>query len=83
MEEYDDNMLLIDGFDSAMTGVSLVWHPNGSRVERAVYSGEMIVDILIEQGMTEEEALEYCDFNIEGAYMGESTPIIFWDHRLV
>ena len=26
-------------------------------------------------GMTEEEAQEYFDFNVEGAYMGEKTPI--------
>jgi len=30
--------------------------------------------------MTEEEALEYFDFNIEGAYMGEQTPhYVFFD----
>ena len=31
-------------------------------------------------GMSFEEAAEYCDFNIEGAYMGEKTPVIFWDY---
>jgi hypothetical protein len=32
--------------------------------------------------MTSEEAREYIEFNIEGAYVGEATPIICWteDH---
>jgi len=34
---------------------------------------------MVEQdGMTEEEAIEFIDFNIVGAYVGESTPIIMW-----
>ena len=28
--------------------------------------------------MSLEEALEYISFNIEGAYVGEATPIIVW-----
>jgi hypothetical protein len=30
--------------------------------------------------MPQGEAREYCDFNIEGGYHGEATPIIFWNH---
>jgi hypothetical protein len=29
-------------------------------------------------GMTAEEAREYIEFNIEGAYMGPDTPILVW-----
>jgi hypothetical protein len=71
-------MKTIDGFDDAMVGVADVWHPNGTRVERAVYNGEMILTVLMDQGMDRDEAMEYCSFNIEGAYVGEDTPIIFW-----
>ena len=28
--------------------------------------------------MTSDEALEYIEFNIEGAYVGEQTPIVMW-----
>jgi hypothetical protein len=28
--------------------------------------------------MTQEEAFEFVEFNIEGAYVGEETPIIVW-----
>jgi hypothetical protein len=31
-------------------------------------------------GMTEEEAYEFVDFNIAGAYMGEETPVIVWPY---
>ena len=28
--------------------------------------------------MTADEALEYIEFDIEGAYVGEQTPIVMW-----
>jgi hypothetical protein len=28
--------------------------------------------------MKYEEAIEYIEFNIEGAYVGEQTPVIIW-----
>ena len=72
-------MKTFDGFEGALVGAADVWHPGGNRVTRAVYSGEMIVVILMSQGMSPQEAHEYCDFNIEGNYAGEDTPVIFWD----
>jgi hypothetical protein len=71
-------MKTIDGMDSALVGTADVWHPDGTTVERAVYSGDMIITILVDGGMDEDEAMEYCSFNIENAYVGEDTPIIFW-----
>ena len=32
----------------------------------------------MKDGMTAEEAREYIEFNIEGAYMGPDTPILVW-----
>jgi hypothetical protein len=29
-------------------------------------------------GMTRDEALEFVDFNIEGAYTGNDTPLLVW-----
>jgi hypothetical protein len=43
-----------------------------------VYNGRVITEILIEKGMSEEDAQEYIDFNIVGAYVGDSTPIVMW-----
>ena len=32
----------------------------------------------MKEGMDSEEAREYIEFNIEGAYMGEDTPVLVW-----
>lgn len=76
-------MLKIDGFDSALVGVASVWqkHPDGGaeRIDTLIYDGDIVSTILIhESGMSAEEALEYISFNIEGAYVGKTTPIIVW-----
>jgi len=68
-EEYPD-LLKADGFDDAILGV----------VERIgtqaiCYDQDKVIDILIERdGMTYEEAIEYFEYNIAGAWVGESTP---------
>ena len=74
-------MLKFDGFDKALMGVAEVWVPTGvgmSLVEKAVYDGERMVRVLMRKGMTEEDAREYISFNVEGAYLGLETPIIYW-----
>lgn len=75
-------MLKIDGFDSALIGVSTVWQRTGDTAERIdtlIYNGDVIVTILMhESGLSEEEAMEYISYNIEGAYVGKDTPIIVW-----
>ena len=34
-----------------------------------------------EQGMTTEEAIEFYEYNIVGAYMGEATPIFLENYE--
>ena len=63
-----DDVLLFDGFDSAILGISSCF----SSV-KVVYSYKKIINIL-EKDMTHEEAVEYFEFNIAGAYVGEFTP---------
>ena len=72
-ENYDDeldNLLLLDGFEPAFIGVveSFGGKP------KACYSAEKCIDILMEDNMSHEEAVEYFSFNIEQAYVGEYTP---------
>jgi hypothetical protein len=63
--------LFADGFDDAIMGVDL-----NSEVPRVVYSVEKMVFILMRRDdMSEEDALEYLDFNVFQAYLGEGTPI--------
>ena len=67
-----------DGFDSAILGTASIWNGN-ERVEVLVYSQYLMVNqLIVRDGMTEEEAIEYIDFNIENAYIGKDTPIIVW-----
>ncbi len=72
-------MLKMDGLDDAIVGSADVWVGNAT-IEKLIYSGEKIVKVLMAQGMTEEEAYEFVDFNIAGAYVGEETPVIVWPY---
>ena len=64
--------------DKAIIGTTLTYH-EGERVPVFVYSGNQVVRILMDRdGMTRDEALEFVDFNIEGAYTGKDTPLLMW-----
>jgi hypothetical protein len=67
-DEYPD-LLTIDGFDEAIIGVV-------ERIDLLVvcYDKRKILKIL-SRDMSEMQALEYYEFNILGAYMGEATPV--------
>lgn len=71
-------MLKIEGHDNAIIGPAMLWGADGSRVEVLVYDAELIRHNLVIQGMTSEEAREFIEFNIEGAYLGPDTPILVW-----
>ena len=44
----------------------------------AVYDRQKCIEILIDRdGMSEEEAVEYFEFNVTNAWVGENTPIFF------
>ncbi|NBX51263.1 hypothetical protein EBT25_15400 [bacterium] len=69
-----------DGFDSAIIGTSNIWVGN-ERVDVLVYDCEKMVEqLIIRDGMSAEEAVEYIDFNIEGAYIGKDTPVLVWQY---
>ena len=69
-EEFDET-IFYDEFDAAFVGFG--WQFNVGPV--AVYNQDLVMDILKARGMDEEGALEYFNFNIIGAYVGERTPI--------
>jgi len=67
-----DEVLLADGFEEAFLGVSEVF----GRPPLATYDKEKCIEILVQRDeMTHEEAVEYFDFNVTGAWVGDSTPI--------
>ncbi|MDG2336854.1 MAG: hypothetical protein P8N94_02550 [Gammaproteobacteria bacterium] len=65
-------MLIASGLDSAFLGFveDIV-----SGETRAVYSIPLCIDSLVADGMDEEEAREYFEFNTLGAFVGPGTPL--------
>jgi len=50
----------------------------------AVYDFDKCVDILEEEhDMTFEQAIEWMEFNVVNAYMGDDTPIFIWEKPAV
>jgi hypothetical protein len=75
-------MLKITGHDDAILGPALIWG-NGERISVLVYDAEVIRNTLMTRdNMEADEAREYIEFNIEGAYVGPDTPILVWPDDL-
>ena len=67
-----EGAIILDGLDDAIIG-----HCHDMNTgDRLVYSVDKIVDVLISQGMGDEEAQEYYDHNIGCLYAGEQTPVL-------
>jgi len=68
-------MIRAEGFDDCILGIAEVWDSN-TRVHRIVYDALEMIEVLVERdGMDHDEAVEYFEFNIDGAYLGKHTPI--------
>ena len=65
----EEECLTADGFDDALVGCTY-----GANVV-AVYDIDRVIEILVEEGMDYNDAVEHADFNIVGSYVGEKTPI--------
>jgi len=70
-DTYPEAMVLDDRFDECIVGiVSRFGLP-----DCVGYDMNKIIQVLQNEGLTYEEAEEYFDFNILGAYVGETTPV--------
>jgi hypothetical protein len=69
----DEEILKADGFDVAVIGID-------EHSMRLVYSVKLCIEKLILEGMSMEDAIDYFNFNVSGAYVGEKTPI--WCHDM-
>lgn len=71
-DEFGDELLFLSGemFDDAIIGISTV--------PAVVYDATVIIDILINSGMTEEEAIDYCEDKINNSDYGEHTPVFMY-----
>tara|TARA_R100000988_G_C3942780_1_gene137085 strand:+ start:196 stop:483 length:288 start_codon:yes stop_codon:yes gene_type:complete len=68
---YEEGLLVADGFEKAFIGV-------GRQFTKpvAIYDRQKCIDILMTRdGMSIDEAEEYFEYNVQGAYVGEDTPI--------
>ena len=63
----DEELLIADGFDEAIIGIE-------ESSMRIIYSVAKCIDIL-GRDMETIDAIDYFEFNVRGAYVGEKTPI--------
>lgn len=69
-DRYGEGLMRMDGYDDCILGVA-----SGYGGEpRFVYSYNRVIKRLMADGMTEEEAIEFHEFNQAGAYVGPQTP---------
>ena len=65
-------MIIADGFESAFLGVGF----GLNSTDIAVYDYDVCAEVLmVRDNMSVEEAYEFLDFNVVGAYVGEGTPL--------
>ena len=68
LEEHE--CLVMEEFAEACLGVA--WRFGMEPV--ALYDYVRVIEILVADGLTEEEAEEHFNFNIQGAWVGDKTP---------
>ena len=71
-------LTLAVGFEEAVIGVS----ERCGDPSLVAYDADKCIQILIDQGMTDEEAVEYFGYNVVGSYVGERTPIFIWNKTI-
>jgi hypothetical protein len=71
MPEQEDKLLTMDGFDEAIIGTIETF----GRPLLVCYDKDKVIELLMKSGIkTEDEAEEYFEYNILGAWVGEQTP---------
>jgi len=73
--DYSNKILLADGFDDAFLGIA----ENSEGNPVAVYSVDKCLNLLADQFQDaddpEGDAIDYFEFNVRGAYVGQFTPM--------
>lgn len=65
----EEECLTADGFDAALVGCTY-----GANVV-AVYDIQRMIDVLVNEGMEHDDAVEFLEYNVVSAYLGEKTPL--------
>jgi hypothetical protein len=73
-------MRVADGFDDAFVGTTISAF---GRKQVAVYDYDKCILILMHDNhMTEDDAIEYFNYNVIGSWIGEETPIYINQHTI-
>jgi len=73
INEIDGTFLLLEpaDMDAAIAGLVTA----GGKAPVTCYDRDLVIELLMKDGMDRDEAEEFFSFNIEGAYVGEATPM--------
>tara|TARA_R100000152_G_C6657327_1_gene97194 strand:- start:118 stop:507 length:390 start_codon:yes stop_codon:yes gene_type:complete len=72
LEELNPEALMYDGFDEALVGIIA----RCSTEPLALYDRAKCIQLLVDKGLTWEQAEEYFCYNVEGCWAGPHTPFI-------
>lgn len=79
LAEENEEALLCDGLDEGLIGTAYRF---GMAGQVALYDIDKCIEVFMNRdGMTEDEAREWMDFNVLGAWMGEGTPMFCHTYR--
>ena len=67
----DEETIIYHGFDDCIIGIAEQF----SHGPTLVYDYDKVIDTLIQDGLTHEEAVEHFQFNVIGGWVGPRTPI--------
>lgn len=73
--EHNEDALFADGFEDAIIGIAV----RCGQLALVVYDAEKCIQILVERdGMEQDEAIEFFEFNTLNAWAGVNTPLFMW-----
>ena len=74
-------MRLAEGFEDAFVGTTISAF---GREQVAIYDYDKCILILMHDNhITEDDAIEYFDYNVMGSWVGEGTPIYINQHSIL
>ena len=76
LHEMYDGLMIMDHFDDCIVGVIR----GIDSEDKVCYSyNKVIAKLMRDDEMEEIDAIEYFDYNMIGAYVGEHTPVFFFE----
>ena len=75
-EQYPE-LLIADGFDKAIIGLST----SINKMSVAYDTNKCIKILMSRDKISREEAIEYFEYNVAGAYVGDNTPTFIYDEH--